>query len=203
MGKKLLAFEYFKAPPYDVLLDPRRYVGRWDATFGRVAPLHVEVGMGLGHHMLAYAQVHPEYNHLALEMKMHRIYTARHLFLRHGLRNVRFVPGDGIRTLDVLESGSVHRLTILFSDPWPKHPDRRLTAPQYLTLYKRILGPAGLLHLRTDDPDFFAFTLAGLDRDGWAYIAAVPIQRVLTGFERRWLAEGRQIYGVDAWIPQV
>lgn len=202
MGKKLLALEYFKAPPFDVLMDPRRYVGRWAAAFGREAPLHVEVGMGLGHHMMAFAEEHPEYNHLGLEMKMHRIYSARQMMLRAGLRNVRYVPGDAIRTLEALETGSVHRLTILFSDPWPQKPDRRLTAPQYLELYRRILGAKGLLHFRTDDPDLFAFSLAGFKAAGFEFVAAVPVQRVLTGFERHWLSMGRQIYGVDAWIPE-
>lgn len=200
MGKKLLALEYYKAPPYDVLLDPKRFVGRWEATFGRKAPLHVEIGMGLGHHLIAFAHEHPEWNHLGLELKMHRIYTARQMTLRQSLANVRFVPGDAVRALEAFGPGDVHRITLLFSDPWPRNPDRRLTHPRYLALYRRALGPGGQLHFRTDDPDLFAFSLQSFDEAGFAYTAAVPIHRVLTDFEKRWLGMGRLIYGVDAWV---
>jgi tRNA (guanine-N7-)-methyltransferase len=198
MGKKQLAHEYYQAPPFDVLLDPARFAGRWERTFGRQAPLHVELGMGLGHHLLAFARAHPELNHLGLEIKMHRIYTARHMALRHDVRHIRFVPGDAVRTLETLGAGDAARLTLLFPDPWPRHPDRRLTAPAYLALYHRCLAPDGVFHFRTDDPDLFAFSLAGLAKAGFRCTVAVPSQRVLTGFERRWLAEGRLIYGLDA-----
>ena len=200
MGKKLLAQEYYKTPPYDVLLDPKRFAGRWEATFGRQAPLHVEIGMGLGHHLVAFADTHPEWNHLGLELKIHRIYSARQMALRQALGNIRFVPGDARRALEAFGPGEVHRLTLLFSDPWPRHPDRRLTAPGFLALYRHVLGPEGLLHFRTDDPDLFAYSLRTLTDAGFAYTAAVPIHRVLTDFERRWLGMGRLIYGVDAWV---
>ncbi len=202
MGKKLLAMEYYQAPPFDVLLDPKRFVGRWEATFGRKAPLHVEIGMGLGHHLIAFARERPEWNHLGLEMKMHRIYSARQMVLRQAIDNIRFVPGDARRALEAFCPGDVHRLTLLFSDPWPRHPDRRLTSPGFLALYRRALGPGGLLHFRTDDPDLFAYSLTTLTQEGFAYNAAVPVHRVLTDFEKRWLGMGRLIYGVDAWVAQ-
>lgn len=200
MGKKQLAFEYYQAPPYDVLLDPARFVGRWEATFGRSAPLHVEIGMGLGHHLIAFAHERPEWNHIGLELKMHRIYSARQMAIRQGLSNVRFVPGDARRALEAFGPGDVHRITLLFSDPWPRHPERRLTAPGYLALYKRALGPGGMLHFRTDDPDLFAYSLETFTNEGFAYTACVPIHRVLTDFEKKWLGMGRLIYGVDAWV---
>lgn len=200
MGKKQLAHEYYQAPPYDVLLDPARFAGRWERTFGRAAPLHVELGMGLGHHLTAYAQARPDLNHLGLEIKMHRIYSARQMALRQDVRHIRFVPGDARRTLEALAPGDVNRLTLLFPDPWPRHPDRRLTAPGYLALYRRCLASDGLFHFRTDDPDLFAYSLEGFADAGFAVTVAVPHPRVLTGFERRWLAEGRQIYGLDATL---
>ena len=200
MGKKQLAHEYFQAPPYDVLLDPARFSGRWERTFGRAAPLHVELGMGLGHHLVAFAGACPEMNHLGLEIKMHRIYSARQMALRQAIRHIRFVPGDARRTLEALAPGDVARLTLLFPDPWPRHPLRRLTAPAYLALYKRCLADGGVFHFRTDDPELFHFSLAALDEAGFDATVAVPHPRVLTGFERRWLAEGRSIYGLDARV---
>ncbi|MEB3196045.1 MAG: tRNA (guanosine(46)-N7)-methyltransferase TrmB [Candidatus Sericytochromatia bacterium] len=203
MGKKQLAHEYFQAPPYDVLLDPRRFAERWERTFGRVAPLHVEIGMGLGHHLLAFAAANPEMNHLGLEIKMHRIYSARQASLRAGITNLRFIPGDARRTLEALAPRSVSRLTLLFPDPWPRHPDRRLTSPDYLALYADVLAPQGVMHFRTDDPALFEYSLAQFRSARFLLTVAVPRERVLTAFERRWLGEGKAIFGVDARLPSI
>lgn len=203
MGKKLLAHEYYKAPPFDVVLSPTRFRGRWQEKFGRQAPLHVEIGMGLGRHLVEYARRHPEMNHVGLEMKMHRIYTARHKALRQGVRHICFTPGDAIRSLEAFADGEVDRLTLLFSDPWPREQDahRRLTAPGYVALYKRVLRPGGLLHFRTDDPGLFAFSLESLAAAGFELHVSVELDRIKTDFELRWLDVGRQIYGVDAVAP--
>lgn len=204
MPKKTLALEYFKAPPFDVILDPSRFKGDWVAPFGRSAPLHVEIGMGLGQHLVAFALANPGANHVGLELKMHRIYTARRRGLREGARHLRYVIGDAATALESFADGEIHRLTLLFPDPWSlgRFADRRLTHPARLATYRRVLAPGGILHFRTDDPELFAYSQVGLDQAGFAIEAAVRLDRVLTDYERRWLSEGRQIYGLDAWIPE-
>lgn len=200
MAKKLLAHEYFKAPPFDVLLDAERYKGHWRDRFGRTAPLHVEIGMGLGRHLVEFARRHPEMNHVGLEMKMHRIYTARNKALRQGIKNVRFIPGDALHGMLAFAPGEVGRLTLLFPDPWPlpKDEPKRLTSPSYVTLYKELLGADGVMHFRTDDPDLFHYSCKTFADGGFSLAIAVPCDRILTDFEQRWLGVGRQIYAFDA-----
>jgi tRNA (guanine-N7-)-methyltransferase len=200
MAKKQLALEYYKAPPYDVILQPTSFKGRWHEAFGRRAPLHVEVGMGLGQFLVEYARRHPEMNHVGLEYKMHRIYTARHKALRLGIKHLRFVPGDANKALHAFAPGEVDRLTVLFSDPWSneKFAHKRLTAPHMVAHFKTILAPGGTLHLRSDDPDFFRYSVETLRAGGFDLHVSVEIDRIKTGFEERWLGEGRQIYGLDA-----
>lgn len=200
MAKKLLAHEYFKAPPFDVLLDAGRFKGHWVDRFGRSAPLHVEIGMGLGRHLVEYARRHPEMNHVGLEMKMHRIYTARNKALRQGVKNIRFVPGDALHGMQAFAPGEVARLTMLFSDPWPlpKDEHKRLTSPSYVALYRDLLGADGLMHFRTDDPDLFHYSCRTFLAGGFTLAIAVPLDRILTDFEQRWLEAGRQIYAFDA-----
>jgi tRNA (guanine-N7-)-methyltransferase len=200
MAKKQLALEYYKAPPYDVILQPTALKGRWHEAFGRRAPLHVEIGMGLGQFLVAYAKLHPEMNHVGLEYKMHRIYTARHKALRTGVKHLRFVPGDANKALHAFAPGEVSRLTVLFSDPWSneRFAHKRLTAPHMVEHFKAILAPGGAVHLRTDDPDFFAYSVETFRQGGFTMHISVEIARIKTGFEERWLGEGRQIYGFDA-----
>lgn len=201
MAKKLLAHEYFKAPPFDVLLDAARFKGHWVERFGRLAPLHVEIGMGLGRHLVEYAKRRPDQNHVGLEMKMHRIYTARNKALRQGVKNIRFVPGDARHGMAAFAPGEVSRLTLLFPDPWPlpKDEPKRLTSPSYVALYRSLLGEKGLMHFRTDDPDLFMYSLDTFRAGGFELAIAVPIDRIRTDFENRWLEAGRQIYAFDAW----
>lgn len=200
MGKKNLAYDYYQAPPFDVILDPEAQRGRWRHRFGREAPLHVEIGMGLGQYLLAFARAHPEYNHLGVEAKMHRIYTARQKALKAGVRHLRFVLGDAERAVRALADGEAARITILFSDPWPnaKDEDKRLAAPRYVAQYRRALAPGGVVHLRSDDPDFYAYAARRFREAGFALTEAVELARPLTGFEERWLAAGKAIYGFDA-----
>lgn len=200
MGKKLLSQEYFKAPPYDVMLDAAPHKGRWQLAFGREAPIHVEIGMGLGHHLVDFALAHPELNHIGLEMKMHRIYTARHKAIRRGARHLRFVPGDANEALAAFAPGELHRLTLLFPDPWTqdKFARKRLTHPDIARVYRDLLDPDGLLHFRTDDPGLYAYSCDSFREVGFSLEQAVPIRRTLTDFENRWLSEGKQIFGFDA-----
>lgn len=200
MGKKLLALDYYQAPPYDVVLDPAARRGQWQALFARQAPLHVEIGMGLGQFLVTYAGRHPEMNHVGLELKMHRIYTARHKALRAGLRNLRFVPGDAEQSLAAFAPGEIGRITILFPDPWPagKDAEKRLTSPGHVARYRELLEGGGRVHFRTDDPDLFAYACGTFEAAGFGLTVAVERERIITGFEARWLGEGRAIYGFDA-----
>lgn len=199
MGKKSLALEYFQAPPFDLIQDPGRLRGRWREHFHREAPLHVEIGMGLGKHLLAMAERHPEWNHVGLEMKMHRIYSARNQALRRGLGPLRFIQGDALSSLDAFEDGEVSRLTLLFCDPWPKAQDeaKRLTHPDRAMRYRRVLAPGGLLHFRSDDPPFFAYSCEVFARLGFELRPHLDPERVVTEFEARWMQEGKRIQGVD------
>ncbi|MDB5099675.1 MAG: tRNA ((7)-)-methyltransferase [Cyanobacteria bacterium RYN_339] len=201
MAKKQLAQEYYKAPPYDVILEPAKLAGRWHESFGRVAPLHVEVGIGLGHHLVQHALIHPDQNHLGLDLKMHRIYTARHKALRQGARFVRFVPGDADEALAAaFADGEVDRMTLLFPDPWPDNRDapKRLTHPDRVARYRRLLHAGGVFHFRTDDEPLYMYSRDVFLAHGFALVEAVELERTTTDFEARWLLAGRAIFGFDA-----
>lgn len=201
MGKKLLALEYYKAPPYDVIMEPGRFAGRWQDSFGRNAPLHVEMGIGLGHHLVRFALANAAYNHVGLELKMHRIYTARHKALRQGARHVRFVPGDAeVALAAAFAPGEVQLMTLLFPDPWPqeKLAHKRLTHPDRVARYRRLLAPGGVFHFRTDDAPLYMYSREVFLAAGFELVESVRKERITTDFEARWLAAGKAIYGFDA-----
>lgn len=200
MGKKLLAMEYFQAPPYDVILEPQHLKGRWNESFGREAPVHIEIGMGLGLHLVRYALQRPDLNHVGLELKMHRIYTARHKAIRQGARHVRFVLGDADASMAAFADGEVSSMTLLFPDPWSqdKFAFKRLTHPDRVARYKRMLAPGGNFHFRTDDEPLYMYSREVFMAAGFDLHEHVERDRIITDFENRWLGMGRAIYGFDA-----
>lgn len=78
-----------------------------------------------------------------------------------GLRNVFFVDLDVARIEECFAPGELDGMFINFCDPWPrkKNAKRRLTHRNFLARYSRVLTPGGQIHLKTDNPQLFQFSL--------------------------------------------
>ena len=71
--------------------------------------------------------------------------------------HLRLHLGDGVKLVrDHLAVHSVHEVHVMFPDPWPKarHHKRRLVQHGFLTKLRRILVPAGLLAVVSDDESY-------------------------------------------------
>lgn len=172
----------------------------WSEVFGREAPTDIEIGSGKGKFLNELAALHPERNLLAVERsaKYQRLCCDR--AARRGLSNVRLVRTTGEDLLlRLLAGGSVHTFYVLFSDPWPKkrHHKRRFIKPEMVAAMGRALVPGGRVLIKSDHKDYaeaIADVLSnppGFERlDPAEAFAGLPI----TGFERKYLAEGRAIH---------
>jgi tRNA (guanine-N7-)-methyltransferase len=184
----------------DVDLDRFSIPLSWPELFGREAPTDVEIGSGKGRFLNEYAAAHPERNVLAVERsgKYHRLCCDR--AARRGLENVRVIRTTGEDLLfRLLEDGSVATCFVLFSDPWPKkrHHKRRFFKPDNVAAMARVLAPGGRLLVKSDHEEY-----AGVI--GKALAAARGLAPIdpreafsglpLTGFEEKYLVDGRAIY---------
>lgn len=171
----------------------------WSEIFGREAPTDIEIGSGKGKFLNELAALHPERNLLAVERsaKYQRLGCDR--AARRGLSNVRLVRTTGEDLLlRLLAEGSVHTFFVLFSDPWPKkrHHKRRFITPDTIAAMGRALVPGGRLLIKSDHEDY-ADVIADVVSDAPGFerldpagaFAGLPV----TGFERKYLAEGRAI----------
>jgi tRNA (guanine-N7-)-methyltransferase len=202
MRKKLTQIRFIQdTPPATIVTEPSRWPGRWHEAFEREAPLHLEIGMGKGLHLARLAYRSPEINHVGLELKPDRVYMAHGVTERYGLSNVRFLVGDADKLLEAFGPGEVDMISVLFPDPWPhvRHVKHRLTHPDRLKRYQRLLKPGGVLNFRTDHESLFRYTLSVLDELGISYQVVVPVDRPLTNFEERYLTQGREVFGLLAW----
>lgn len=172
----------------------------WAAVFGRPGPLFVELGMGSGRSLAYSALVHPHANHVGVEEKYHRVVRAEKLADRLGTPHLRFLVGDAFQLDHHFAPGSVERLTILFPDPWPRAKGERfrLTNPRLVEKYHRWLTPGGLLQFRTDHETLYTYSRERFRHQGFELEEAIALERPVSEFEQRYLAEGRPLYGFTA-----
>jgi tRNA (guanine-N7-)-methyltransferase len=172
------------------------------AVWGREAPLVVEIGSGQGHAIVHAATSRHDTDFLAIEV--FRAGLARTMLDadRAGARNLRLVEANAPEVLQhLLPAASVDELWVFFPDPWhkTKHNKRRLVTPEFAALAAVALKDDGVLRLATDWEDYalqmrevmsvapdFSATFEG----EWAHRFD---GRVLTAFERKGAAKGRDI----------
>lgn len=185
-------------------LDPAQLADDFDpvTTFGRDAPLVLEVGSGMGESTAAMAATRPEINLLAVEVYKPGIAQTFHHLARAGATNVRVLRGDAVDVLtELIPAGSLAELWLFFPDPWPKtrHLKRRLVTPAFTELVASRLSPGGRLRMATDWAPYAEQMLAvgtstaalRNEHSGWA---PRPDFRPKTRFERRGIVAGRKIY---------
>jgi tRNA (guanine-N7-)-methyltransferase len=168
--------------------------------FGRNAPTDIEIGSGKGAFLNQYAAGHPERNFLAVErsLKYHRLCCDR--AARRGIENVRLIRTTGEDLLyRLLGPEMVETIFVLFSDPWPKkrHHKRRFFTPENVAAMHGVLESGGRLLVKSDHDAYAEVIAEVLDR-AEGFIALDPDSAFaglpLTGFERKYLVDGRTIH---------
>ena len=140
-----------------LLVKPEAVFIDQQAVFGRIAPLAVEVGFGMGESTVALAYDHPEWDIIAID-----VHTPGFAALAIGLAanrrtNVRIVDADALDVLEwMVAPGSVTLLTSFFPDPWPKKDQqhKRLVTESFADLVASRLTPDGIWRMATDWPDY-------------------------------------------------
>jgi tRNA (guanine-N7-)-methyltransferase len=127
-----------------------------EKTFGRRAPLHVDLGCGNGSFLCALAQRMPDKNFLGIERLLNRVRTsARKATTLDNVRLLRVESSYAVRYL--LRGESVETFYLLFPDAWPKrrHHRRRIVTPEFLSSIHGALEKNGSIYVATDDLDYF------------------------------------------------
>src|SRR5579872_6070885 len=157
--KKLIRFEAIKSFP-NVLQNPEGMPGQWRAFFRNDNPLTLELACGKGEYTVGLAKMYPQRNFLGVDLKGNRIYIGAKKCLQDNISNAAFLRTQIDKIPSYFQTGEVEEIWLTFPDPQLRRSKarKRLTHPKFLRLYRQILIPGGLIHLKTDSPVLYAFT---------------------------------------------
>jgi tRNA (guanine-N7-)-methyltransferase len=143
--------------------------GNWsNMHFKNTAPLVLELACGKGEYTVNLAQLFPEKNFIGIDYKGNRIWRGAKTAIEEGIDNVAFLRIQIEHILDYFDTAEVSEIWITFPDPQPQisREKKRLTAPRFLEKYKVILQETAPINLKTDNDDFYAFTLETIENLG-------------------------------------
>lgn len=180
--------------------------GEWhQAIFGNDHPIVLELACGKGDYALHLARRGPELNVVGVDIKGARIWKGACRALEEGLEHVRFLRIFIDHLDEYFDKGEVEEIWITFPDPYlkDKKESKRLTSPRFLELYRKVLAPGGVIHLKTDSLPLYEYTLETirdqkcelLDRvdDIYKERPNDPILTNQTYYEKMHLKEGKTI----------
>ena len=139
--------------------------GTWSAEhFKNNNPIVLELACGRGEYSLALGRSNPEINYIGIDVKGARIWQGANIAIDENITNVAFVRTRIEMIKSFFTPGEVDEIWITFPDPFLKESkeERRLTSHSFLARYKEVVKPGGLLHLKTDDPTLFDFSMETL-----------------------------------------
>ena len=127
---------------------------------------------------------------------------------RQGLENVRFLNIRAECLPCYIPEGSIENVYLNFSTPLPKlgYVSQRLTYRGFLELYKKLLKDGGKVIQKTDNRDFFDFSLEEYRFCDFELTELTfnlhengnPAWNIVTEYEAKWVEMGLPIHRVVA-----
>lgn len=168
----------------------------WARSFGRDAPLILEIGSGVGETLASVDR--PDANVLGVEVWVPGVADTLGRLAAAGRTNVRMLSIDAVWLLqERIAPDSVQEVWLMFPDPWHKarHHKRRIVQTEFADLVTDRLADGGIWRLATDWTPYAEHMQEVLDPAPGLHGGAVErwVERPLTKFERRGIAKERQI----------
>ena len=174
--------------------------------FNNNNPLTLELACGHGDYTINLAKRYADRNFIGVDVKGARIWKGATKALEEEQKNVSFLR-TRIEVIDAFfQEGKIDQIWITFPDPFLKTSkyNRRLTSPNFLKKFKRILKPGGLINLKTDSPEFYNHTKQILEENNLIPIIDEydiyaldklphPDLDIKTFYELQHIADGRKI----------
>lgn len=155
--------------PKGLFLDKEHELkGNWNRmVFHNDHPIVLELGCGRGEYTIGLCRKFPENNFVGIDIKGARIWRGAKTSNEEKLLNAAFLRTQIEQIEAFFAPGEVIEIWITFPDPQPQktRQNRRLTSPRFLAMYRKLLKPGGIVHLKTDNVFFYEYTLLRIAED--------------------------------------
>ncbi|MDR1121607.1 MAG: tRNA (guanosine(46)-N7)-methyltransferase TrmB [Dysgonamonadaceae bacterium] len=212
MGKnKLQKFEDMRSYPhvfqypYAVLQEKGfEMKGRWNELFfGNAHPIVLELGCGKGEYTIGLGKLFPEKNIIGIDIKGARMWTGAQWAWKEKMTNVAFLRTHIELIAHFFAPEEVSEIWITFPDPQMSKCNKRMTSTRFMKLYRQILIPEGIIHLKTDSHFMFRYTSEMLKANSLPVLVETAdlyhsewvdeIRSIQTFYEQQWLDRGLNI----------
>ena len=182
---------------------------KWNEEFFHNAnSIVLELGCGKGEYTVGLAKAHPEINYIGIDIKGARMWRGLTQAREAGLANVAFIRTRIDQIEHFFGQDEVDEIWVTFPDPHPGEGERnarhRLTSPEFLERYRKIVKPNGILNLKTDSPIMYEFTLHEvIEKQNLPLLYAtdnlyandddLEVKTIRTFYEQMWLDQGLTI----------
>ena len=181
--------------------------GKWkESHFKNDQPITLELACGRGEYTLGLGRKYPKRNFIGVDIKGARIWKGARIALQENLQNVAFLRTRIEQIALFFDKEEIDEIWITFPDPFLRKSkaNRRLTSARFLKEYRKILKKDGLVHLKTDEPNLYEFTLETLanesnveiqyqNDDIYASPLIIPELEIKTYYEKMHLANKKTI----------
>lgn len=184
----------------------------FNSAFGSGLPVELEIGCGKGAFILNSAFINPDKNYVGVELNANVLISAAELVKNAGVKNVRFINGSAALLPYLMLKNSVANIYLNFSCPYPKktYANHRLTYPAFLEIYKELLAKGGKIYQKTDNVDFFEYSLESFEQNGYnieyktfdLYSGGGLTGNVKTEYEEKFTAMGKKICKLIASVKE-
>ena len=188
--------------------------GHWrEQYFHNDNPIVLELGCGRGEYTVGLARRYPNKNFIGVDIKGARIWAGAKEAEQEELKNVAFLRTNIEMIVAFFAADEVDEIWITFCDPQMKKATKRLTSTWFMQRYQQIVKPNGLIHLKTDSPFLYTYTMEMLRLNPYHVLCATDdlyaakqdavdsaltdARALQTHYEKQWLDRGMSIKYVE------
>lgn len=183
----------------------------YETIFNNTNKVELEIGCGKGQFLCESASRNPHINYIGVEIISNVLITACERAKRENLTNIRFINVNAAYLPRYIKPNTISKIHLYFSNPLPNKPSEnlRLTSKRYLEMYKTFLVKGGEIYQKTDDKDFFKFSIEQLSQNGFILKnlslnlhAGVSQGNIVTEHEAKFVKMGLPIYKLEAILKE-
>jgi len=178
--------------------------GNWNKEFFKNDnPIILELGCGKGEYSVSLAKFFPDKNFIGVDIKGARMWKGAKLAIEQGVNNVGFLRTSIEIIHKFFAPGEVQEIWLTFPDPQMKSTRKRLTATNFIEIYRKILAPDGIINLKTDSNFQYQYTLEMVKENELEIVANTDnlyqsdilndVLSIQTFYEKQWRERGIDI----------